>query len=113
MDPQQQPAPTTPTQPQPSSDPSQPAITKAPKNHKKLALFLLIGPTAFFVLAIIAYAVLNFITSAEQSNSATGLFSEQSPLKTSANVLLFLVGALTVLTWLPGIIIGIILLSKK
>lgn len=124
MDPQQpnQPPATPPTAPpSPLLPPQLPEYTPPvapgepakPKSHTKLALVLLIGPTALFIAAIICYAVMNFIIGSTESSTSTELFTEPNPVKTVLNVLLFLAGAISVLTWLPGIIIGIVLLAKK
>lgn len=93
----------TPTaEPMPAATP-----TARKKSHTVLALFLLLGPTALIVVSFILYAVVNFAFS----NSA--LPGAESPVQTILNVFLFLAGTVSVLTWLPGIIIGIILLAKK
>ena len=129
MDPQEQ-QPNPPVTPTPSSQPplvtpatppatdQQPTIVppEAPRasSHKKLALTLLIGPTVLFVVSILAYAIVNAIVgSAEPSPSSTDLFAPQNPITAVVNVILFLVGIVGILSWLPGIIIGIVLLAKK
>ncbi len=43
----------------------------------------------------------------------TGALGADGPLKVILNVTLFLVGAVATLTWLPGIIGGIILLATR
>ena len=123
MDPQKQPEelPHTPlvqappqqqTTPAPGELPAQPPSAK--KSHKVLGLFLLLGPTAFIILSIILYAVLNFIFSSTPQPSTDGsLYPDQSPVQSILNILLFLAGLVGMLAWLPGIIIGIILLAKK
>lgn len=103
MNPQDQKDNTTPTQPPVA--PSQPAAVQpivAPKRRTGLALLLLIGPSALIVFAIILAAVSNFIFG-----------TADNPVRTIINVFVFLAGAVTILTWLPGIIIGIVLLAKK
>ena len=97
-----------------------PAVTvptdeTAKSNRKRtiLALWLMIGPTALIVVSIIAYAVVNFITSQTTTPQTDALFSEPSVGSTAANVILFIVGAISVMTWLPGMIAGIILLATK
>jgi hypothetical protein len=99
----------------PSSPIQQPAAgqQEAPKKRRTgLALLLLIGPSALLIFAIILGAVSNFIFS---STSPTGdaLYADNNPVRTIINVFIFLAGAVTVITWLPGIVIGIILLAKK
>jgi hypothetical protein len=103
----------------PSLQPTEQPLPKAPqisqkKSHKKLALTLLIGPTVLLIFAFILFAILNSINSAAHPAANSGeLFGESNPVVTIINVLLFLLGTVGVLSWLPGIIIGAILLSKK
>jgi len=48
--------------------------------------------------------------SAEEGCS---LFAKRSPIETVLNVIVFLIGGIAFLTWLPGMIIGIVLLATK
>ena len=75
-------------------------------NRLKLVwgLISLIGPTALIIIALLGYAVANF---------AFASFEQPSQAKTILNIVMFLVGAVSVLTWLPGIIVGIILLATR
>lgn len=83
------------------------------KKRKTLALWLLIGPTALVVASIILYAIINFITAATIPDHGTGaMFGTRSTLGTITNIALFLVSIVTFITWLPGIIIGIVLLAN-
>lgn len=88
----------------------------AKANKQKLiwGLVCLIGPTALLIVAFLLYAVINFITAAT-APAPTGdeLFAEPSPAHAIGNIILFLAGAISVITWLPGIIGGIILLSTR
>jgi hypothetical protein len=89
---------------------------EAPKrrNGRKIAgITLLVAPTALIVVTVIIYALMNFAFANNSSPSDGELFGSQSPLTTSLNVLLFLTGALGVLTWLPALIIGIVLLATQ
>ncbi|MBC7512116.1 hypothetical protein H7142_00430 [Candidatus Saccharibacteria bacterium] len=109
-------------------------VKKANKRKLIWGLICLIGPTALIVISLLLYAVINFIiaTSAPEvaecppagvDSIAMGacasegkdqaLFEKPSPVSTISNVVLFLVGAISVLTWLPGIIVGIILLATR
>jgi hypothetical protein len=115
--------------PQPNQQPpsnSQPIVPPSPSNpqeqpqasprklHKKLALMFLIGPTALILIAVILSAFSNFINSSSQPVPASGdLFGETNPISTVLNIIVFLLGALGILVWLPGIIIGLILLLNK
>lgn len=108
QEPQQQ-NPQAPVEPQYT----QPVVAEAPrKNHKKLALWLMIGPSALFVVTIVLYALSNFIFSASQPVDGE-LYGDTPILKTILNILFFLSGIVTIITWLPGLIIGIILLAKQ
>lgn len=82
----------------PTTQPT-PASTNA--RRTKVALWLLIGPSALFVGTIILYVVTNLI------------FPDASAIKVIVNIILYLAGVVTILTWLPGIIIGIILLATR
>jgi hypothetical protein len=85
----------------------------AKKRRTGLALLLLIGPSALIILAIIIAAVSNFVFSATAPSTGDALYPDDNPVRTIVNVIVFLMGTVTVITWLPGIIIGIILLNKK
>lgn len=120
MEPQKQPEelPHTPLVQAPPQEPMPPAPGEMPqaskKSHKVLGLVLLLGPTAFIILSILLYAILNFIFSSTAQPSTDGsLYGNQNPVQSILNILLFLAGAVGILLWLPGIIIGIILLAKK
>jgi len=99
----------------------------------KLGLWLLLGPTILIAASFILFATTNFIfgnvpdaipaecTAELSSGSASlsdeacqeSLFGEQSRLEAFLNSMLFLAGAIGVLTWLPGLVIGIVLLATK
>ena len=76
-------------------------------NKKKLlwGLVCLLGPTLLLIVGILGYAIGNFIFG--------GLSSGEGAARPFINILLFLIGTVSVLTWLPGIIGGIILLAKR
>jgi len=104
---------------QPAFVPTQPAAptptTEVVKSNRKrtiAALWLMIGPTALIVISIIAYAVVNFLTL-QAAPETDAMFGEQPVGMTIMNIILFLVGAISVITWLPGLIIGIVLLATK
>lgn len=80
-------------------------------NKKKLiwGLICLIGPTLLIVLAILLYAILNFFVM----SSGSELTQEPTAFSKTVNIVLYLSGIISVLTWLPGIIIGIILLAGR
>lgn len=81
-----------------------PANSNERTNKLKLiwGLIFLLAPSALFVLALILAAVSNLV------------FGTSNPsARVLVNVIVFLMGALVVLTWLPGIIAGIILLATR
>lgn len=89
-----------------------------PTTHKtstrtKTALWLLIGPTALIVISLLLYAIVNlFMSNTETPAPADGqLFAEQSTGNAVINTLLFLVGVIGSISWLPGLITGIVLLA--
>lgn len=107
MQPSVQPAPTiyTPEQVE--------AIRRSNKKKLIWGLVCLIAPTALLIIGIIGYAILNFVAGSDSSSASGELYGSSSPLKTVMNVVLFLIGATAILTWLPGIIGGIVLLATR
>jgi len=96
-------------------DQPQTHVSKKSKTQLTWALICLIGPTALIIISILLYAIVNFIvgSTAQPSPSDADLFVQQSPVHTISNIVLFVVGAISVATWLPGIIVGIILLATR
>jgi ABC-type sugar transport system permease subunit len=115
---------------QPVQQPVQPGKTSG---RTKLALWLMIGPTLLIILAFVGYAILNLATSSmtepsancdtssqrpldnegSSSDAPCDLFTDTSPAQSIGNILLYLVGAIAFLTWLPGLITGIVLLATR
>ncbi len=101
--------------------PPLPASSEQVQKTNKLKLIwgvvCLVGPTALLIISILLFALLSFIDSTQTPPSAPSesesLFGESSPAHTITNVILYLVGAVSALTWLPGVIIGIILLTSR
>ena len=101
---------------EPTPAPIQPTTPTSTKmtGRTKAALWLMIAPTALFVATFILYAIVNFITAAVAPEPASGqLFSQGGGVNVVVNVLLFLAGVVSFLTWLPGLVIGIVLLATK
>jgi len=69
--------------------------------RKKVALFIMIGPTAALFGSAILYAL------ADMALAGTG----ESVARTVVNIFMYTVGVVSVLAWLPGLIIGIVLLT--
>lgn len=72
----------------------------------KGALWLLIGPTALLIVIFFLYALLNWITGADITTTL-------ETLRVALNAMLFIAGLISILVWIPGIVIGIILLVTK
>lgn len=101
-------------------------MSKQPKTSYKLPIILMVSPTLGIVLGIFLYAVMNFIlagyvpesssSSISQGASSEELFAEDDGtglFRTVSNILLFLLGAISVLAFLPCLIFGIILFVKR
>ena len=102
------------------------ALRKSNKRKLTWGIICLVGPTVLIIAALLLYAVLNFLffSAAAETPCPTDitggacapkdeLFAQPSPAQTIANVVLFLIGAVGTLSWLPGIIVGIILLASR
>ena len=100
-----------PTQPTQSNE----AIAKSNKKKLIWGLICIIGPTALLIVSILLYAVINFFVAQSGSPTIDEITGEtaRSTGQIIANVTLYLIGAATVVTWLPGIIGGIILLATR
>lgn len=72
----------------------------------KGALWLLIGPTALLIVVFFLYALLNWVTG-------TDITTTLETLRVALNAMLFIAGLISILVWIPGIVIGIILLVTK
>lgn len=93
----------------------QPANTPRPtqRNSRKIAaIWLLVGPTALITFSVLAYALANLIFASTVSDNAE-LFTQQPIAVTITNIVLFIAGAIGVIAWLPGVVIGIVLLATR
>lgn len=108
-------------------------MSKHAKTSLKLPIFLMIGPALGLVLSIILYAIINFVITsstvstpdtvnpslsdgasvAQGSGSDTELYGDSSIFRTVSNVVLFLLGSVSVLAFLPCLVVGIIILNKR
>lgn len=93
-----------PAQPQP--------VAHSSKARTIWAIVLLTAPTALFILLFIVGAISNY-AFASATPADGSLYAETSAAQSIINILIFLLGAVAFLAWLPGIIIGIILLATK
>lgn len=98
--------------PSPQYQPPQQASTPASnKKRTMLAIILLVGPTILFILTILISSIGHLLLS--EATSSGSLFAEPSTGMKIVNVVTFVTAALSFLSWLPGMIIGIILLATK
>lgn len=84
----------------------------AMSKRTKGALWLLIAPSAVIILDLILYALANWIFTATSPAPSSELFAPQTGASVITNTLLFFFGLIGILAWLPGIIIGIVLLAS-
>lgn len=103
------------------------------KQSLKLPIFLIIGPAFGLILSIILYAIVNFILagSAPVSDTPSPSLSDgasiaqdvdgqelygndnASMFRTISNIVLFLLGAGSMLAFVPCLVFGIIILNKR
>ena len=89
-------------------------MSKATKKSLKLPIFLIIGPAIAVIGSIILYAVVNFlIAGATTDTASSSLFGEQPILKIIVNVVLYILGTGGMLAFVPCLVIGVIILSKR
>ena len=103
------------------------------KQSLKLPIFLMAAPIAGIILSIFLYAIVNFIFSGLTTESTTGsdmslsdgasiaqgaessseLYGETPIFKTVANIVLFLLGSVSMLAIVPCLVIGIIMINRR
>ena len=95
---------------QPHDIPS-PAPVKTNK-RTKLALWLMLGPAGLLIITFLLFALINllFFSTADAGNL---FFSNDSPLQSLVVLLLFITAAISFLAFVPGLIIGIVLLIMR
>ena len=103
-----------------------------PKTSLKLPIFLMVGPALGLILGVFLYAVVNFVLSGYVPESSSTSISDGAGIaqgaeseelfaegdgtglfRTISNVLLFLLGFISVLAFIPCLIFGIILFNKR
>jgi hypothetical protein len=76
------------------------------KDVKLIAgLWLLIAPTALFIVTILLYAITNFVFFSADGGSDI--------VRVTLNIVLFVASSISIITWLPGIVVGIVLLATR
>lgn len=103
------------------------------KQSLKLPIFLIIGPALGLILSIILYAIVNFILAgsapvsdtpspslSDGASIAQGVDGQElygndnaSMFRTISNIVLFLLGAGSMLAFVPCLVFGIIILNKR
>lgn len=81
-----------------------------------LALWLLIAPTGLWIVVILGNILMNALIRAGTNtglNSGGDMFASAAIGAVIGAVVLFIIGAIAFITWLPGLIIGIVLLATK
>jgi hypothetical protein len=80
------------------------AKSKKMTKRTKLALWLMIAPTVLIIAGIMLASIANWVLfSYDLLNS--------NALAVTINILTYLIGIIGFLAWLPGLIIGIVLLA--
>jgi hypothetical protein len=78
------------------------------------ALWVLIAPTALIILTFTLYIVINLVFNPTMQLPADGEALAPTPMFiTIINILLYAVGSISVVVWLPGLIVGMVLLSTR
>lgn len=108
-------------------------MSKKAETSLKLPVFLMVAPIAGIVLSIFLYAIVNFIFSgvttesisisemslsdgasiAQSVDSDADLYGDSSMIRTVSNVLLFLLGSISVLAFVPCLLFGAIILNRR
>ena len=92
---------------QPQTQPRKPSGLKWP-------IILMVWPLAALIGAILLYAVVNFLASNLSTSPESGaLLDEQGAFETTLNVILFLVGAASVVVGPISFITGLVLLIVR
>lgn len=104
-------------------------VTRSNKRKLIWGLVCLIGPTALLIAVLLFYAIANFtFASMTPPPDPSGVACTNDPLagvcapgsnyeeptsKAIINIILLILGLTATLAWLPGIVIGIILLTTR
>ena len=99
------------------------------KQSLKLPIFLIVAPALSLILSIILYAIINFIVASsipepapsisegagisQGVDASSDLYGETPIFQTIANIVLFLLGSISVLAFVPCLVIGIIILNRR
>jgi hypothetical protein len=89
----------------------QPVQPAKKSNRTKLALWLMIGPTALFIVTFMLFIIVSIVSALLVSGSTS--FGTTSAIQSAANILLYLAGGISIIAWLPAMITGIVLLATR
>lgn len=114
-----------------TSDPA-PTVRKKTTKRTKLILWLMLGPTVLIAASFIAFSIANLafgtlpntlpeacadepisITAQPSAECQEELLGQQTPIQMAINTFLSLALFAGVFAWLPGLIIGAVLLIKR
>ena len=89
--------------------------TQKLSTRTKAALWLLIAPTALWVVVFILWAVINWgLASLTPVGADVGIgIDSSSVVITMINVAVFILALIAFISWLPGLITGIVLLATR
>ena len=97
----------------PQPQPAKP-YRKNVSTRTKVALSLILGPTVLIAVTFSIFSLLNLVFSLTfQPTPDTANFAATPVFITILNVILFTIGSIGIVSWLPGIIIGAVLLATK
>ena len=109
--------PIQPTQPAPPTNDAVEKIAKQRKVRTIWGICLIAGPTALILAFSILRALFNLILSSSMADCTPGIAEACSAAPSMTlgiiNIAFFIVIGVAVLSWLPALIVGIVLLSTK
>lgn len=78
------------------------------------AIVLLAGPSALWIVVFILNIINNYVWATTMTDlSTSSLYLEENMVHLTITVLAWILGVIAFLSWLPGLIIGIVLLATK
>ena len=95
---------------------TQPAATVRKPMPIYKALLIMFAPGIVLVIAIFLYAISNFIAAEftpETTAAGVAIATESSLIERIINILLFLLGAVAIIAFLPCFVLGIIFLARR
>lgn len=82
--------------------------------RKKLALLLILGPTCLLIISFIGFVIYTLLLGgSDSSTNLNELIDRQSADLALLGAIIFTISLLGSISWLPALVIGIVLLIKK